>query len=185
MAPRITPPKTTVLTGDSLDAPQTTSPGDAPADTYDAKERVSSALPDKAAAAAAGHQTVNAVEVVGTIPDSTPTGVRTETYVRTRPDGSFSWISHNYDTGKTTATAISAIDMTPATSSVAVGATRALTVKDQAGHTLTSGVAFSTSDATKAVVDANGVVTAVAAGTATITAKFGALTDTTVITVTA
>ncbi|MFF2026567.1 Ig-like domain-containing protein [Rhodococcus koreensis] len=185
MAGRTNPPKTTVLTGDTLDAPQSTSPGDAPADTYDKKERVSSAAPDKAAAAADGHQTVNAVEVVGTVPDNAPTGTRTETYIAPRPDGKSAWVSHNYDTGVTSATPITAIDVTPATSSVAVAGTRTLTVKDQAGHTLTQGVTFASSDPTKATVDTAGVVTAVTAGTATITAKFGDLSDTMTVTVTA
>ena len=47
-------PKTTVISGDTTQAiPQTTSAGDAPADTYDPLERVSSVNADKAAAAGA------------------------------------------------------------------------------------------------------------------------------------
>ncbi|NKS66777.1 hypothetical protein GS461_13445 [Rhodococcus hoagii] len=68
MAGRTPSPKTTVLEDDTLDAPQSTSPGDAPADTHDPKERVSSGQPNKAKAGEDGHQTVNAVAVVGTIP---------------------------------------------------------------------------------------------------------------------
>lgn len=53
-------PKTTRLS-DNVTAPQPTAPGDAPADTWDREERATSARPDFAAAAAAGHLTVNAV----------------------------------------------------------------------------------------------------------------------------
>lgn len=94
-------PKTTRLSND-LTKPQPTAAGDAPADTWDPKERASSARPDKAAAAAAGHGTVNAVVKAGTVPDSTPTGSRTETYNVTAPDGSEVTVTHNYDTGETT-----------------------------------------------------------------------------------
>lgn len=94
-------PKTTRLSN-VVTAPQPTDPGDAPADTYDPKERASSARPDKAAAAAAGHQTVNAVVKSGTVPDNTPTGIRSETYTATGPDGATVWVTHNYDTGETT-----------------------------------------------------------------------------------
>lgn len=105
MAGRTPRPKTTVLADDTLEAPQSTSPGDAPADTYDPKERVSSGQPDKAKAGEDGHQTVNAVAVVGTIPDNSPTGTRTETYKAHKPDGTEVTVSHNYDTGVTTVTA--------------------------------------------------------------------------------
>lgn len=98
-------PKTTRLEGDTLDAPQTTSPGDAPADTYDANELASSATPDKAAAGAAGHQTVNAVAKTGDYEPPTPSGTRSETYTQTAPDGSTRWVTHNYDTGVTTVSA--------------------------------------------------------------------------------
>lgn len=94
-------PKTTRLTS-VLTAPQPTAPGDAPADTWDPNERASSARPDKAAAAAAGHQTVNAVVKVANIPAATPTGNRSETYVSTAPDGSTVYVTHNVDTGVTT-----------------------------------------------------------------------------------
>lgn len=97
-------PKTTRLSSD-VTKPQPTDPGDAPADTYDPKERASSARPDKAAAAAAGHQTVNAVVKSGTVPDNTPTGTRSETYTRVGPDGETVWVTHNYDTGVTTVSA--------------------------------------------------------------------------------
>ena len=97
-----TRPKTTKYDDESLTKPQSTTPGDAPADTYDPKERVSSARPDKAAAAAAGHQTVNAVVEVAPVPDNTPTGSRSETYTQVKPDGTEVTVTHNYDTGVTT-----------------------------------------------------------------------------------
>ena len=97
-------PKTTKYDDETLTAPQSTSPGDAPADTYDPKERVSSARPDKAAAAEAGHQTVNAVTEVDPVPDSTPTGSRSETYSSYQADGTEVTVTHNYDTGETTIT---------------------------------------------------------------------------------
>ena len=93
-------PKTTRLSSD-VTKPQPTAPGDAPADTYDPKERASSARPDKAAAAAAGHQTVNAVIKSGDVPDTVPTGTRSETYNRVGPDGVEVVVTHNYDTGVT------------------------------------------------------------------------------------
>lgn len=103
MAGRTRAPKTTNLTDDTtVDAPQSTDAGDAPADTYDASERVSSTAPDKATAATAGHQSVNAVQVTGTVPDTTPTGTRTETYTQVQPDGTEVTVTHNYDTGETT-----------------------------------------------------------------------------------
>lgn len=103
MAGRTSAPKTTKLADDdAVNVPQSTAPGDAPADTYDPAERVSSTAPDKAAAAAEGHQTVNAVQVVGTVPDTTPTGTRSETYEQRRPDGTVVTVTHNYDTGVTT-----------------------------------------------------------------------------------
>lgn len=97
-----TRPKTTKFDDESLTKPQSTSPGDAPADTYDPKERVSSARPDKAAAAAAGHKTVNAVVEVAPVPDGAPTGSRTESYKQFKPDGTEVTVTHNYDTGVTT-----------------------------------------------------------------------------------
>ena len=94
-------PKTTKYDDETLDAPQSTSPGDAPADTYDASERVSSATPDKATAAAAGFLTVNAVVEVDGVPDSTPTGTRSETYTAYDQTGAEVTVTHNYDTGVT------------------------------------------------------------------------------------
>lgn len=95
-----TPPKTTRLT-DTITAPQPTAPGDAPADTYDPKERASSVRPDKAAAAEAGYQSVNAVIKTGDIPSTTPSGNRTESYSALNSAGVSTTYVHNYDTGKT------------------------------------------------------------------------------------
>lgn len=95
--------KTTRLSSD-VTKPQPTATGDAPADTYDAKERATSARPDKAAAAAAGHQTVNAVVKTGDVPEPaavTP-GERTETYISYAADGNPVNVTHDLGTGETT-----------------------------------------------------------------------------------
>lgn len=96
-------PKTTRYDDETLDKPQSTSPGDAPADTYDPKERVSSDPPDKATAEAAGHKSVNAVKEVAPIPDPPAPvgGGRVETYTAHKPDGTTVVIEHNVDTGAT------------------------------------------------------------------------------------
>lgn len=96
-------PKTTRLSAD-VDKPQPTAAGDAPADTWDEKERAHSVRPDKAAAAAAGHQTVNAVIPGDPIPEpETPTGgVRVETYTTYDNDGNPVEVSHDLDTGEVT-----------------------------------------------------------------------------------
>lgn len=97
-------PKTTRLSKD-VTKPQPTASGDAPADTWDPKERASSARPDKAAAAADGHLTVNAVVPVDPIPDPVaPVDPRTETYTVTGPDGKPVTVTHNIDTGVTEVT---------------------------------------------------------------------------------
>lgn len=96
-------PKTTVIADDpTQDKPQTTSPGDAPADTYDPNERVSSAKADKAAAAAAGHLTVNAVEPVESYEPPALSGFRTETITVYDADNKPVEVTYNYDTGETT-----------------------------------------------------------------------------------
>lgn len=74
--------------------------------------------------------------------------------------------------------------VTPATLAVAVGASSRLSATAN-GREYTNGVAWSSSDTTKATVTNAGVVTGIAAGSATITATFvqtGA-TDTTAVTV--
>lgn len=87
-----------------VDRASTVEPGDAPADTTDPSERVTSVTPDKAAAAAAGHQTVNAV-VPLRIPDTVGGGEegkpRTETYDAVRPDGVKVSVTRNVETGET------------------------------------------------------------------------------------
>ena len=96
-------PKTTRIADDTTqDVPQTTDAGDAPADTYDPNERVSSAKADKAAAAAAGHLTVNAVEPVESYEPPTPSGARTETITVYDADNQPVEVTYNYDTGETT-----------------------------------------------------------------------------------
>ena len=96
-------PKTTRIADDtSQDVPQTTDAGDAPADTYDPNERVSSAQTDKGAAAAAGHTTVNAVAPVASFVPPTPSGSRTETVTVYDADGNPVEVTYNYDTGETT-----------------------------------------------------------------------------------
>lgn len=95
-------PKTTRLSAD-VTKPQPTAAGDAPADTYDPKERASSVRPDKAAAAAAGHQTVNAVVPVAPIPDPVvPVGGRTETYTVYNDSGEAVEVTRNIETGVST-----------------------------------------------------------------------------------
>ena len=101
-----------------VDAPSTTAPGDGPADTTDPTERASTVEPDKAAAAQAGHLTVNAVVPIDTEKqlagvaiskaaaaeadgDRDGNGHRIEEYPATRPDGTEVRVRHNLDTGET------------------------------------------------------------------------------------
>ncbi|EFQ84718.1 hypothetical protein HMPREF0063_10059 [Aeromicrobium marinum DSM 15272] len=94
-------PDTTTLDS-HLNGPSTTAPGDGPADTTDPAEVASSATPDKAAAAKAGHGTVNAVVKTGEVPKAPKaTGHRVETYQVERPDGTKATVEHNIDTGST------------------------------------------------------------------------------------
>lgn len=93
-------PKTTRLSTDNK-KPQPTAPGDAPADTYDPKEKASSVTPDKKAAAEAGYQSVNAVTKVGEHEENVPTGDRSETYTAFDGQGNEVTVTHNYDTGVT------------------------------------------------------------------------------------
>src|SRR5690625_2984902 len=95
-------PKTTRLS-DDVTAPQPTDPGDAPADTFDEKERATSVRPDKAAAAAAGHKTVNAVIPGDPIEDAAPVSQgRTETYTVYDNDNKPVEVTRDLDTGETT-----------------------------------------------------------------------------------
>jgi len=102
MAARKNPEKTRL--DDSVSEPSTVAPGDAPADTTDPNEMASTVEPDKAAAAAAGHLTVNSVVKVGDA--SAPAARdsksdRIETYTAVRPDGSEVTVKHNLETGET------------------------------------------------------------------------------------
>jgi hypothetical protein len=74
--------------------------------------------------------------------------------------------------------------VTPSTLAVAVGASEPLTAT-VGGRRYTNGVKWSSSDPTKATVSSAGIVTGVAAGSATITATYEATggTDTTAVTV--
>jgi hypothetical protein len=85
-----------------IDRPSTVEAGDAPADTTDPHERVSSVQADKAAAAAAGYLTVNAVVPLPKqeTPSTDRGNDRTETYQATRPDGTTVTVTHNVDTGE-------------------------------------------------------------------------------------
>ncbi|EFL01591.1 predicted protein [Streptomyces sp. SPB78] len=85
---------------DFVDAPSTTAPGDGPADTTDPTERATSATPDKATAAQAGHGTVNAVVPLPRPEPAERTGEdRTETYTALRPDGVEVRVERNIETG--------------------------------------------------------------------------------------
>lgn len=79
------------------------------------------------------------------------------------------------------------VSVTPATTSVVVGATRQLTGTVLPADATDKAGTWTTSDATKATVSSTGLVTGVAAGTATITFKSsdGNFTGTTTVTVTA
>lgn len=108
-------PKETRLDED-VTKPSTTAPGDGPADTTDPTERASTVGGDKAAAAQAGHLTVNAVvpvpdesaevkamrELAADQGDSdSPKGGRVEKYQAVKPDGTVVTVTHNIDTGET------------------------------------------------------------------------------------
>lgn len=99
-------PRTTKLSND-VTKPQPTAPGDAPADTWDEKERATSVTPDKKAAAEAGHQSVNAVTKAGEITEEVVKGARTETYTAFDGAGKPVTVTHNYDTGVTSVKAAS------------------------------------------------------------------------------
>ena len=95
-----TAPKTTRISDDTTQAvPQTTAAGDAPADTYDPLERVSSAQADKAAASAAGYESVNAVEPVDSIVWPTATTNRVQLVTGYDGKGDAVSMALNYDKG--------------------------------------------------------------------------------------
>jgi len=83
---------------------------------------------------------------------------------------------------------VTTVGVLPATTSIQVGTTQSLaaTVKDQFGEVMTGqSVTWSTNNASAASVDGAGVVTGVAAGSATISAASAGKTGTSVVTVTA
>ncbi|EOL9041357.1 DNA breaking-rejoining protein [Cronobacter turicensis] len=83
--------------------------------------------------------------------------------------------------------AVTGVTVTPATASLAVGATRQLTGTVLPSDATDKSGAWTTSDATKATVSSTGLVSGVAAGTSTITFKSndGNFTATCAVTVTA
>ena len=85
-----------------------------------------------------------------------------------------------------TATPVASVSVTPASASVIIGATQQLTAspKDSGGNTLTGRtITWSSSNTSVATVAASGLVTAVATGSATITATSEGQTGTSQITV--
>lgn len=82
---------------------------------------------------------------------------------------------------------LESLTVTPANASIAVGDDEQLVATGNNGINYTPLVKWSvaTADATKASVDKSGEVTGLAAGTANITAKYGSVTGTTQVTVTA
>lgn len=110
MATRASNPKETRLDSD-VTQPSTTAPGDGPADTTDPTERASTVGGDKAAAAEAGHLTVNAVVPmpdmnvgIGAAESDAAGGGskdRVERYPAVRPDGTKVTVEHNIDKGTT------------------------------------------------------------------------------------
>lgn len=83
--------------------------------------------------------------------------------------------------------AVTGVTIAPKTASIKVGETQQLTPNVAPVNATNKAVTYSSSDDTKATVNASGLVTGVAEGTATITVKTsdGAKTDTSVITVSA
>lgn len=91
-------------TDNNVSKPSTVEPGDAPADTTDPTERVSS-VPVQPGVEAIKAGTVNAVLVNPNLP--TPGGpvtgekARVETYKARKPDGTVVTVTHNLETGET------------------------------------------------------------------------------------
>ena len=91
-------------TTESVTVPSEVKPGDAPFDTTDPNERVTSIdNPDKGAAAAAGFGTVNAVLPLteAEVPAVDKPKDRVERYQVSGPDGKLVTVEHNLDTGQT------------------------------------------------------------------------------------
>lgn len=103
-APRRGRPRKRTTLDSHVDRPGVVQPGDLPfTDTTDPTERATSVEPDKAAAAAAGYGTVNAVVPLPAPerPDEGKKDERTETYKVNGPDGKLVTVRHNIDTGET------------------------------------------------------------------------------------
>ena len=92
----------------------------------------------------------------------------------------------DYSKGTDGQVKVASVSLTPSTLSLAVGATSQLTFEVLPANATNKAVSFSSSSA-NATVSATGLVTAVSAGSATITVTTadGSKTDTTVVTVTA
>lgn len=93
------------VTTEAVDVPSEVQAGDAPFDTTDPNERVTSIdTPDKGAAARAGFGTVNAVLPLPEAekPAAPAQKDRVEKYQVTGPDGKLVTVEHNIDTGETT-----------------------------------------------------------------------------------
>lgn len=93
----------TTKTDNNVTKPSTVAPGDAPADTLDPDERVSS-VPVQPGIEAVKVGTVNAVLVNPNLP--TPAepkaGERTETYKARKPDGTEVTVTRDLNTGEST-----------------------------------------------------------------------------------
>lgn len=89
--------------------------------------------------------------------------------------------------GEAATVAVTGVTVSPATSTVAVGATRQLNPTVSPADATNKAVTYSSSDTSKATVNSSGLITGVAAGTATITTTTvdGGKTATTALTVTA
>jgi len=85
------------------------------------------------------------------------------------------------------ANTVSSITVTPTSTTLQVGATVQTVAAplDSSGNPVSAPITWSSSDITKATVDNSGLVTAIATGSATITAANGAVTGTSTITVVA
>lgn len=88
---------------------------------------------------------------------------------------------------KATTVSVTGVAIAPKTNNLAVGATRQLTATVSPDNATNSKVTYKSSDESVATVDANGLVTAKAEGTATITVttEDGSKTDTATVTVAA
>jgi phi13 family phage major tail protein len=114
---------------------------------------------------------------------STDDAVKTKTTGTTSPTVYNNWYTEVYSQN---AVAVTSVTLVPDTLSLTVGAVQQLAATVLPANATNKGVLYTTSDATKATVSSSGLVTAVAAGTATITVTTsdGSFTDTCAVTVT-